>query len=160
MSSKDIIDIIFEYRSDIWQHWMILVTLNIAMWGWLLQRNGLYGVAEKLVSTVGYSAFVLIIISGMNTSYKILDLATNELFALHEENEIKISAKGIINHLITKSPEFCEKKVAKTNKKTNCSPYSQNLNIALIFILTGWIFSMILFWYKGFWESVLRAKKT
>ena len=160
MNYKDIVDIIFEYRGDVWQHWVFLVTLNIAMWGWLIQRKGLYGRVEKVVATVGYSAFVIIIISGMKISYDNLDLACNELYAHHETEKLKISDRGIIRHLIDKSPEFCVKKNTKPNGAAKCHPYSHCFNDTLIYILLGWVFSMILFWSSRFWERVRHSKKT
>ncbi len=161
MNYKDVVDIIYEYRGDVWQHGMILVTLNVAMWGWLIQRKGLYGRAEKIVATVGYSLFVIIIVLGMNKSYKNLDLACNELYAHHEKSKINdmISNNGIINNLISKSPDFCNKIKTKPNERSKFHPYSHDFNVSLIFILPGWIFSMILFWSSRLWKSVRCSKK-
>lgn len=160
MNAKDIIDIIFNYRDDIWQHWMILVTLNIALWGWLIQRKGLFGIAERLIATAGYSAFVLIIISGINKSYINLNLASNELFDYYNRNKVEFSDKGIIKHLITKSPKDYKLKIAATNKIKSYLIKNKDFIFALTSILVGWIFSIILFWSEGLWESSRRAEKT
>ena len=185
MEPKDILSLIFTLREDVWKQWGYVITVNLAMWGWLIQRHGLYSKFEKIVATVGYTIFIIIILQGMNKAYHELDLAANELhFVQQQEGEAKreIAPNGITSYFVYKSPTFAAAyKLTPDSKKSSPAPipsfwqrifsksaqedppepkpYSENLKTAFWSIFVGWLFSMILFWVSGFWNKARSACK-
>lgn len=167
MSEKEALELIFTLREDIWKNWGYLITFNIAMWGWLIHRHGLYGISEKLVATTGYTFFVLMLVSGLHKSYIELDYAANELAYNYSKNIELINTKttniqdnditkkmkafvsgGIVEYFLSKSPRYCSE-IPKI--QFDCNKYSNNFKFPLKGLFIAWLFSLVLFWMDAFW---------
>lgn len=39
----------FFLGDSVWKNWGFIITVNVAVVGWLLQRHGLYSLSEKII---------------------------------------------------------------------------------------------------------------
>mgnify|MGYP000040487105 CR=1 FL=1 len=162
MDYKDILSILFSFRDDVWTNIGFYITANFAIWGWLIQRHGLYCMQEKIVSTIGYVIFVIIICAGLYKSYSELDLASNELnhaynLAQSDEKARTISENGILQYYLQKSEEYCKSCISKKNE-VKCSKYSNEYWWLMLYFLPGFLFTLALFWWDYFWLNVRIVK--
>jgi len=153
MEAKDALSLVLILSDDVWKNWSYLITLNVAVLGWLLQRHGLYSLREKIISTMGYTGFVFVILFGMSTAYNKLDLASNELAYIYKTHEKKPVVGGLAENYVLKSPKYCVD-VLGERKDVECGKYSDNLDLSVFFIFLGWLFNTVLFWYQGFWLAI------
>ncbi len=155
MSDKELLDIIFLLGEGVWKNWGFIITVNLAVVGWLLQRHGLYSFHEKVISTLGYTAFAGIMAFGMNSSYEKLDAAANELAFQHtvitENDKYKYSPNGIVKYYISLSPKYCADAAKKHPDIEECKVYSENVWVAYIALIINWLFLIPLFWYERVW---------
>ncbi len=163
MEEKDVVALIFTLRGDVWTNWGFLITVNVATWGWVIQRHGLYSIPEKAIATVGYTLFVFIIIHGMDKAYGELDKAANELayrYVVNSEkpntSKIDIVPQGINQLFVEKSPKYCSD-IKIEGLALSCNKYSDNFVGAFWGILFGWLFTMALFWFDSFWKKVRKG---
>lgn len=155
MEQKEILDLVFSLRADVWQNWGILTSANAIVWGWVIQRHGLYTFIEKLVATLGYSFLIGVILIGMNKSYIELDATADELAhqALNTpaNKRSQIAPNGIIEYFISKSPTYCIQFKASFASSINCSRYSEHYTFGIVIMLFCWLITIILFWYERMW---------
>ncbi|MCG8046084.1 MAG: hypothetical protein N0E48_10565 [Candidatus Thiodiazotropha endolucinida] len=92
MNEKELIDLIFMLRSDIWENWGYFITVNLAIIGWLLHRHGLFGVWEKAIAFVGYTLFLATMLIGMSKAYSELDSIADDFayFYIETKREFKL----------------------------------------------------------------------
>ena len=159
LETKDAVSLIITLGDDVWKVWGYLVTVNIALLGWLIQRHGLRNIVEKVVATISYSVFVVVIIQALDTAYDKLDKAANELaypYVSKTKDISKVAPGGIVAEFLGKSPLYCAELPEKlTGGK--CQKYSENAKKAAWHVLLGWLFNIILFWAN--WRRVaVRAK--
>ena len=155
MSDKEILEIVFIYREDIRNQWGLLITVNIAIWGWLISRRGLVNRTEKIIATLAYSAFAFMISVEMHKVYILLEYTANELFNYLQStgNLETLSEHGILNYYVSRSPLFCQAYAEKGSMINGaCTPYSEGFHVAFSYILLSWVFNLILFWSR--WLSV------
>ncbi|MBK5275807.1 MAG: hypothetical protein JJE30_12235 [Desulfuromonadales bacterium] len=161
MNEEEIVKLIFSLRDDVWKNWGYIVTFNTALLGWLIQRHGLYSISEKIIASLGYSAFITLMLLGMNKSYCELDSAVNELAYYYSNSSLnapKVAVQGgVIEEFIHKSPAYCSK-LQSPSKTMKCTKYSDNYSFAVWGIIIGWLFCMALFWLEFIWKSI-REKK-
>ena len=69
LNINDALSLISSINGNIWTLRTLSLTVNVAVLGWLMQRHGLYEIKEKILSTIGYTAFVIVIIFGMKCNY-------------------------------------------------------------------------------------------
>ena len=151
MGEKDLIDLIFSLRDDIWQNWGFLITVNLAVWGWLLKRHGLFSQSEKCIATIGYTVFVCLLLYGFDKVYMELDAAANELaYKYSSDNSKTVTESGIIEKLVSNSPKYCEA-IKRKNTFLICGKYSSHFWFVLYGVLAGWLFTIVLFWYDAMW---------
>ena len=126
----------------------------MAVFGWMIQRHGLYDLREKIIGTIGYTGFVVVIMLGLKFAYSKLDLAANDLAYTYKINsstdQSLISDKGIVAMYISRSPEYCSELKESLNIK-NCTKYYNYMYINISLVLFGWAFCMCLFWYESIW---------
>lgn len=155
MNENDALALIMSLREDVWKNWGFLITFNTALWGWLIKRNGLHGINEKILATIGCTAFSAFILVGMCKIYTELDAATNELAYAYTAN-VKIpktaTPDGMVDLLIHKSPIYCSQLHGNAGK-SKCGKYSDALNFTLTGILLGLIVSLSLCWMDSFWRK-------
>lgn len=154
LNINDAISLITNIGNNIWTLWTLSLTVNVAVLGWLMQRHGLYALKEKIIASVGYTGFVIVIMFGMKIAYDKLDLAANDLAYTYKiqvkKDSFQISDKGLIATYISRSPAHC-KEIKEKLKITDCSKYSDHLYLNIVFVFLGWIINIVLFWYEGFW---------
>ncbi|MEW8286773.1 MAG: hypothetical protein AB2697_12350 [Candidatus Thiodiazotropha endolucinida] len=164
MNEKELIDLIFMLRSDIWENWGYFITVNLAIIGWLLHRHGLFGVWEKAIAFVGYTLFLATMLIGMSKAYSELDsIADDFAYFYIETKQYKIAEDGITEYFISKSPGYCDD-YKKESKNTNlkCSSYSSNFYTFVIpGMLGGGLVILILFLFEKIWlKSRAKTKQT
>ena len=151
---NDSLTLITSIGGNIWTLWTLSLTVNVAVLGWLIQRHGLYEIKEKIIASIGFTGFVIVIMFGMTVAYDKLDLASNDLAFTYkvkaEKNSLLISDKGLVATYISRSPDHCLELKEALNIK-ECSKYSNHLYENLFFVFLGWLFNIVLFWYDGFW---------
>ncbi|MEH6453562.1 MAG: hypothetical protein V7782_11050 [Psychromonas sp.] len=163
------LSVIANITGNIWTLWTLSITVNVAILGWLIQRHGLYELSEKILSTAGYTSFVIVIMYGMHVTHKQLDLAANDLAFIYTEEVKKqnnmrlISTKGLIATYISRSPAYCNK--LKENLCINkCTRYSDKVKVKVkvnwSIIFCGWLINVVFFWYESFWEKARKFETT
>ena len=163
MSYNDLLDVILMLKDDVWSLWGWVITLNVAVIGWLIQRHGLYGWSEKIVATIAYTAFILSMYEAMDDVYKKLDMTTNELYGYDVSYREKSAdtanyvpaPKGILKYYISRSPEYCR----NIDKSSSCKPYSDDFNVAVIWLTLSWLQNMLLFWCTLIWIIARKLHK-
>jgi hypothetical protein len=56
MTEKSILDLILALEGGVWKNWGFIITVNLAVLGWLVQRHGLFSTYEKIISAVAYTS--------------------------------------------------------------------------------------------------------
>lgn len=158
MDVKDVLSLIITIGDDVWKNWGYLITLNVAVLGWLMQRHGLYNLREKTIATLGYSGFIAVLVMGMNNAYSKLDMAANELAYVYVKSSSMPPKDSLSESFVEKSPKYCEQ-VLGQRELIECKPYSQNLYFANGSIFLSWLFNIVLFWYQGFWLAIRESEK-
>ena len=154
MTEKDILDLIFALEGGVWRNWGFIITVNLAVLGWLVQRHGLYSGLEKTISTAAYTAFVIFMALGMENAYLKLDAATNELASRYiqpTEKLARISPNGIIQFYVSKSPKFCNELKKKYADIHECKKFSRNLVLPYSSLAGSWLLFVILFFIEQIW---------
>lgn len=97
MTEKDIIDIIFKLRSDVWEIWGFSSVIGVAAIGWLISTKGLKTRAQKLLASLLYTSFYLTMVGSFYKSYRELEMAISDLgqFAIKKELDYQ---GGLIHH--------------------------------------------------------------
>ena len=157
MNEKEILDVIFFLGDSVWKNWGFIITVNIAVIGWLLQRHGLYSLSEKIIATLGYTVFSFMMLGGMINAYGKLDVAANELaYRYLKIDKTKYSPEGIVEYYVSKSQKYCADAKKNHPDIKECNKYSDNLLMTYISLFTSWIFIIPLFWSEKIW---LKARK-
>jgi len=162
LSINDALVLISSISNSIWTLLTLSLTVNVAVLGWMIQRHGLYETKEKVIASIGYTGFVIVIILGMHFAYDKLDMAANDLAYVYkssyEGSNSLITSKGLVAKYISMSPDYCSELRDPLSIKKCCSYYNK-VYINISFILLGWLFNMVLFWYDGFWLKGRKQEK-
>ena len=101
MDTKDLLSIVFKTQDRIWALWGVHTTVAVATIGWLIsQREKTFEMSHKIVSTLGYTIFYVIICITFYTLYKDLHLILVDLTNLSSILELPKIKEGYIGYLL------------------------------------------------------------
>jgi hypothetical protein len=142
MEVKDLLDIIFDLRSDVWLIWQILIPIHTALVGWLFSRKKEFEKNQKILISLGYSILVFLpIVISFVKIYKELILAVHDLNFYIAIKNLAFSKEGFINYIHDKN-------------------YNHHLAYALIVSCFMYASSLFLIWSESFWRLVGRRNKS
>ena len=100
MEVKDLLDIIFDLRSDVWLIWQILIPIHTALVGWLFSRKKEFEKNQKILISLGYSILVFLpVVISFVKIYKELILAVHDLNFYIDIKNLAFSKEGFINYI-------------------------------------------------------------
>ena len=156
MDVGDTLSVFMALKGNVWTVWTFVVTVNLAMLGWLIQRHGLYGVWEKSTISIIYSVFILIGISALYYIHMRLDQTLNDMYHVYSKKPSNFSTMGMFFDYVEDSAEYCR---CENIKASLCSGYLNRFYWHSIGVLIGWFILMFLFISNSVW-NVARANKS
>ena len=139
MNYKDVLELIFDLRGDVWLVWNFQSAVTLALIGWLLKVRKEFQQYQKILASIGYTAFWLTITFSFVKIYYELGLAVQDLTSLAPELAHKFPDGGFLKYIESKN-------------------YFHHFWFAFVSVTFMYVFIIYLIWSDKFWK-LLQSKK-